>query len=213
MFPGLLYCADCGSELGYSAVNSYKREQACFFCSGYHKNTDVCSAPYIRERVVEQLVLEDLQRLLRYVQVYEKQPAKEQMERFGLQEKKALTEKRWELDRVKQVTRLTELTLEFVHEFIEKIVVSKAEKADGQRRQAVDIYYNTIGIWNAPEPEVLEREYLDQYKAMQKRKKRLRSPVPHRLCRIRVHFQIAPRRHFLTECRLGGRFFSVRPGH
>lgn len=242
IFSGLLYCADCGSKLGYSATNNYKREQAFFFCSAYRKNPDACSAHYIRERVIEQLVLEGLQRLMWYIQVYETKFAQEQMERFGLQEKKALTAKRRELDRAKarvaeidqliqksyedmtkgllseerfatltlsleneqkqlkasipemeaslkattdkavdlqhfierarQVTRLTELSPEIVHEFIEKIVVSQPEKVDGKRHQAVDIYYNTIGLWIAPEPETLEQEYMAHYQVMQKRKKK-----------------------------------------
>ena len=102
MFSGLLYCADCGEKLYYSSTNNYKREGAFFFCSNYRKNSSVCSAHYIRERIVEQLVLEGLQRLMWYIQVYEKRFAQEQMERFGLQEKKALTEKRQELDMTKQ---------------------------------------------------------------------------------------------------------------
>jgi len=48
---------------------------------------------------VEQSVLEGLQRLLRYVQVFERKSAQEQMERFGLQEKKTLTAKCLELER------------------------------------------------------------------------------------------------------------------
>ncbi len=75
------------------------------------------------------------------------------------------------IDKAKQVTRLTELTPEIVHEFIEEIVVSKPEKIDGKQHQTVDIYYNTTGLWCAPEPEVLEREYLAYHKAMRKRKK------------------------------------------
>ena len=242
MFSGLLYCADCGSKLGYSATNNYKREQAFFFCSAYRGNSNVCSAHFIREKVVEELVLEGLQRLLWYIQVYEKRFAQEQMEHFGLQEKKKLTAKCRELDKAKQrvleidqliqksyedmtkgllseerfatltvsleneqrqlkvdipaledslnatadkaddlqkfiqrarqVTRLTELTPEIVHEFIDKIVVSKPEKIDGKRHQKVDIYYSTIGLWTAPEPETLEREYMAYYQAMRKRKKR-----------------------------------------
>ena len=76
------------------------------------------------------------------------------------------------IQRARQVTRLTELTPEIVHEFIDKIVVSKPEKIDGKRHQRVDIYYNTIGLWVAPEPETLEQEYMAYYQAMQKRKKR-----------------------------------------
>lgn len=76
------------------------------------------------------------------------------------------------IERVRQITQLTELTPEIVHEFIEKNVVSRPDKQNGKRHQQVDIYYNTIGLWSAPDSEVLEREYLAYYKAaMQKRKK------------------------------------------
>lgn len=72
------------------------------------------------------------------------------------------------IDRAKRVTRLTELTPEIVHEFIEKIVVSRPDKRDGKRYQTVDIHYNTIGLWYAPEPEEMEKlfqEHLaDQHK-------------------------------------------------
>ena len=239
MFSGLLYCADCGSKLGYSATNNYKREQAFFFCSAYRGNSDVCSAHFIREKVVEELVLEGLQRLLWYIQVYEKRFAQEQMEHFGMQEKKKLTAKCRELDKAKQrvaeidrliqksyedmakgllseerfatltvsleteqrqlkadipeleaslsatadkaddlqkfiqrarhVTRLTELTPEIVHEFIEKIVVSKPEKIDGKRHQRVGIHYNTIGLWCAPSPEEMERLYQEHLANQRKR--------------------------------------------
>ena len=242
MFSGLLYCADCGQKLYFGSSRSGKREQAYFFCSSYRKNSNVCSAHYIREQAVEQLILEGLQRLLWYIQVYEKRFAQEQMERFGLQEKKALTAKRRELDKSKgrvveidqliqksyedmtkgllseerfatltvsleteqkqlkaaipemeasldatvdkavdlqhfieqtrQVTRLTELTPEIVHEFIDKIMVSQPVKVEGKRHQTVDIYYKTIGLWSVPAPEVLEQEYLAYYKAAQKRKKK-----------------------------------------
>lgn len=101
MFSGLLYCADCGEKLYYSVTNNYKREQAYFFCSAYRKNSDVCSAHYIREKVVEQLVLESMQRVLWYVQSYEKLFAQKQLKEFGEKQKKELAEKRRELDKAK----------------------------------------------------------------------------------------------------------------
>ena len=180
---------------------------------------------------MEQLVLEGLQRLLWYVQVYEKRFAQEQMERFGLQEKKELSARSRELDKAKQRVseidriiqkiyedltkgllteeRFATLTVSLENEqkqlkaaipemeatldattdkaadlqrFIERarqvtqltelIVVSKPEKIDGKRHQRVDIYYNTIGLWTAPEPETLEQEYMAYYQAMQKRRKK-----------------------------------------
>lgn len=57
MFSGMLYCADCGEKLYYSATNNYKREGAYFFCSSYRKDTEICSSHYIREKVVEDAVL------------------------------------------------------------------------------------------------------------------------------------------------------------
>lgn len=101
MFSGLLYCADCGEKLYYSVTNNYKREQAYFFCSAYRKNSDICSAHYIREKVMEQLVLESMQRVLWYVQSYEKLFAQRQLEEFGEKQKKELAEKRRELDKAK----------------------------------------------------------------------------------------------------------------
>lgn len=102
-----------------------------FFCSAYRKNSDVCSAHYIREKVVEQLVLESMQRVLWYVQSYEKLFAQRQLAEFGEKQKKELTEKRRELDKAKQVTRLEALTPEVVHEFIGKIVVYAPEYKAG----------------------------------------------------------------------------------
>ncbi len=60
------------------------------------------------------------------------------------------------IHRARQVTSLTKLTPEIVHEFIEKIVVSKSENVDVKRRQKVDIYYNASVLWAAPSPEEME---------------------------------------------------------
>lgn len=101
-FSGLLYCADCGEKLYYSFSNNYKREQAYFFCSSYRKNSDVCSAHYIREKVVEQLVLESMQRIMLNVQVFEKEFARKQMACYTEDKKKQLAAKRRELEKAQK---------------------------------------------------------------------------------------------------------------
>ena len=101
-FSGLLYCADCGEKLYYSVTNNYKREQAYFFCSSYRKNSEVCSAHYIREKVVEQIVLESMQRILLNVQALEKEFARKQMDCYTEDKKKQLAAKRRELSKAKK---------------------------------------------------------------------------------------------------------------
>ena len=101
-FSGLLYCADCGEKLYYSVTNNYKREQAYFFCSSFRKNSDVCSAHYIREKVVMETVLESMRRILLNVQAFEKEFARKQMECYSEDKKRELAEKRRELNKAKK---------------------------------------------------------------------------------------------------------------
>jgi len=101
-FSGLLYCSDCEEKLYYSVTNNYKREQAYFFCSSFRKNSDECSAHYIREKVVMETVLESMRRILLNVQAFEKEFARKQMECYSEDKKRELAEKRRELNKAKK---------------------------------------------------------------------------------------------------------------
>ena len=50
---------------------------------------------------------------------------------------------------------LDELTVSMLNEFIEKVVVHETDKSTGERRQKVDIYFNFIGCFVPPKPEVI----------------------------------------------------------
>jgi uncharacterized protein (UPF0371 family) len=45
---------------------------------------------------------------------------------------------------------ITELDAEIIREFIDKIIVFKAEKVDGRRTQRIQIFYNCIGAIDLP---------------------------------------------------------------
>ncbi len=240
MFSGMLYCEDCGKKLYYCTTNN-KKVQAYFICSSFRKDTAVCSSHYIREKVINELVLESMKRVLWYVQCYETQFAKEQMNILDIRQQKELLTKRRELekairraneidniiqklyedniigkisderfatlsvsleseqktlketipemeeyisttsvkkenlqqfiDKAKRVTRLEELTPEIVHEFIEKIIVSKPTYIDGVRRQSIDIYYKGIGIikfFSAEEMETLYQKHINSKRSKEK---------------------------------------------
>jgi len=239
IFSGLLYCGDCSEKLYYSLTNNYSREQAYFFCSNYRKSTANCTAHYIRERVVYALVLESLQRVLFYVQAFEKQFVQEQLDKSSEEQKKELAKKQRELsksekriaeldvlfqriyednvsgklsderfsimsasyeveqktlkemlaqlkadiemqddkianvstfvEKVKRYTEIKELTPAIVNEFIDYIMVSKKQVINGKTVYPIDIYYNGVGIINAPSAEEYEEMFQERLK--QKRSK------------------------------------------
>ena len=59
------------------------------------------------------------------------------------------------IDLAKRYTDFSELTTPMLNEFIEKVVVHEADKSTGDRRQKVDIYFNFIGCFVPPKPEVI----------------------------------------------------------
>ncbi len=71
LFSGLIYCADCGSKLYFSASNSMKENQEFYRCSRYRANTSECTIHYIREIVLKELVLETIRNIAGYVTEFE----------------------------------------------------------------------------------------------------------------------------------------------
>ena len=46
---------------------------------------------------------------------------------------------------IRKYEDISELTPDLVRNFIDKVVVHQAEKTDGKRKQAVEIFYNGVG--------------------------------------------------------------------
>lgn len=102
MFSGLLYCADCEAKLYYSIGSEKHQNKPYFFCSSYRKNSEVCSAHYIRETVIEQTVLETMQRIFRMIAIFEDEFVEKQRKHYGIEQKKALSVRKKELEKVKR---------------------------------------------------------------------------------------------------------------
>jgi len=73
MFSGLLYCADCGSKMSFHRRADDPPKKYNFVCGNYRHNSHACTMHYIRNMVVEQLVLENLKEVIGYVSDYEKE--------------------------------------------------------------------------------------------------------------------------------------------
>ncbi len=56
LFSGLVYCADCGSKLHFATCKSFNGSQDHYRCSNYKSNTGSCTAHFIREEVLKQIV-------------------------------------------------------------------------------------------------------------------------------------------------------------
>lgn len=110
LFSGLLRCADCGEKLYYCTSRSFSENQDHFVCSGYRSRSE-CSAHYIREKVVYDLVLEHLQRTVMYVRQFEKVFIKLINEKSTEETKKGLANKRKILEQSN--LRIKELDLLF----------------------------------------------------------------------------------------------------
>ena len=88
IFTGLLECADCGTKLSLRSSKSY----LYFRCSKYKGNSrsGVCTQHYVREDVLYQLVLKQLQHFLSYLQQFERVFIRQQIDA-------TLAERRYEL--------------------------------------------------------------------------------------------------------------------
>ena len=88
IFTGLLECADCGTKLSLRSSKSY----LYFRCSKYKGNSrsGVCTQHYVREDVLYQLVLKQLQHFLSYLQQFERIFIRQQIDA-------TLAERRYEL--------------------------------------------------------------------------------------------------------------------
>ncbi len=67
LFSGLLYCSDCGSRLHFRTCKSFESKQDNYVCAKYKSGRGSCSAHYIREQVLEELVADRIRAVTSYV--------------------------------------------------------------------------------------------------------------------------------------------------
>jgi len=73
LFSGLLFCSDCGSRLAAYQVKYREITTKKYTCSKYRngRGTHPCTIHYIREDVLEKLVLDNLRKVISYARDYE----------------------------------------------------------------------------------------------------------------------------------------------
>ena len=71
LFSGLVFCPDCGAKLHFAAAKSITRNQEHFRCSNYKSGRGTCTIHYIRDVVLEKIVLEAISDLADFVKCHE----------------------------------------------------------------------------------------------------------------------------------------------
>ena len=66
-FSGLLFCPDCGNKLHFATCKSFEGKQDHYVCSSYKSGRGICSAHYIREDVLREMVLERIRAVNEYI--------------------------------------------------------------------------------------------------------------------------------------------------
>ena len=62
-YSGLVFCADCGSNMVLHRAHTMSASYNHFTCRTYKKDGDACTGHYIRECILDEVVLEELRRV------------------------------------------------------------------------------------------------------------------------------------------------------
>lgn len=102
-YSGLVICADCGKTMALHRAHTMSADYNHFTCRTYKKDGEACTAHYIRECILDEIVLEDLRRVTAEAREHpqefaeylnSKQSAELQKEIRRLEKEKAAMQKR-----------------------------------------------------------------------------------------------------------------------
>lgn len=120
MFSGLLYCADCGRKLSFHRKADEPAEKHHYLCENYRSNTANCTMHYIRNVVVERIVLENLKEVIQYVSNYEDEFVQMIMDSDMRQRNRELAQKKKRLAKIQK--RIGELDTIFQRIYEDNII-------------------------------------------------------------------------------------------
>ena len=120
MFSGLLYCAGCGRKLSFHRKADEPAEKHHYLCENYRSNTANCTMHYIRNVVVERIVLENLKEVIQYVSNYEDEFVQMIMDSDMRQRNRELAQKKKRLAEIQK--RIGELDTIFQRIYEDNII-------------------------------------------------------------------------------------------
>jgi len=129
LFTAIAYCADCDKKLYFQTREVFNKDKTksrieeLYSCSTYRtrtqyqkKNGQGCTAHYIREEVLAQLVLEELRELLRFVYKNETQFVKNVMAQSAIEQARGLTAKKAGAQKIQKRINELDMLIERIYE-------------------------------------------------------------------------------------------------
>lgn len=120
MFSGMMFCADCGSIMYQCRATGFRREQEYYLCAGYRKSRDICGSTHsIRTVILEELILQNLCKVVSYAREQEDQFVKMVMDMDEKERSRGLAKKKKLLTDAEK--RISELDRIFKHLYEDNI--------------------------------------------------------------------------------------------
>lgn len=113
IFSGLLFCHDCGKKMYFQSPVVDLKNKEHYRCSSYKHDTSLCTSHYITDEVLQNIVLENIQKVISYMKNYEDLFIKEQLAKSTQNELKHISKNKKELEKAKN--RLIEIDKLFMH--------------------------------------------------------------------------------------------------
>lgn len=113
IFSGLLFCYDCGKKLYFKSPVSDKKAKEHYRCSSYKSSRSSCTSHYITDEALQNIVLENIQKVISYMKSYEDLFIKEQLAKSTQDELKQISKNKKELEQAKK--RIIEIDNLFMH--------------------------------------------------------------------------------------------------
>ena len=119
IFSGLLFCYDCGKKLYFQSPVTDLNAKDHYRCSSYKKNISLCTSHWITDKVLQVLVLENIQKVVSYMKNFEDLFIKEQLQKSTQNELKQISKNKKELEQAKK--RIIEIDNLFMHIYEDNI--------------------------------------------------------------------------------------------
>ena len=152
MFSGMVFCADCGTRMTVLRKTSDPPERYAYVCSRYRALTHQCTTHYIRNVVLEQIVLDNLRELTKFVSEYEDDFVKMVLSADAKQRDKELAQKKKSL--ITKEKRLRELDILFQKVYEDNVI----GKLSDEHYTALSAKYDAEQKALKPEIEKLQQE-------------------------------------------------------